>query len=128
MVFDSEPPTCHSGHWCPINENSAGGLWPSPPLLKRLWREVGAITLPPWVFFTEEDSYCHNIPASSHSAPRHGEKWFDLPVAGSLAEGKFQLLKRAAFRNYAMHFRRQRLLKRNIKAKRIFFFSKIVPS
>lgn len=100
------------------------GRWPPLTLLKRLWREAGAIILPPWVFFTEEDSYCHNIPASSRSAPGHGEKWFDLPVAGSLVEGTFQLLKRAAFRNYAMHFRRQHLLKSNIKAKRTFFSPK----
>lgn len=97
-------------------------------LLKRLWRKAGAITLPPWVFFTEEDSYCHNIPASSRSAPRLGEKWLALPVAGSLVEGKFQLLKRAAFRNYVVHFRRQHLLKSNIKAKGTLYFSQIVPS
>lgn len=24
VVFDTEPLTCHSGYWCPINENSAG--------------------------------------------------------------------------------------------------------
>ena len=30
-VFATEPLTCHSGHWCPINENSAGDF---PSLLR----------------------------------------------------------------------------------------------
>lgn len=31
VVFYTEPLTCHSGHWCPINENSAGNP-PTPTL------------------------------------------------------------------------------------------------
>ena len=51
-----------------------------PSRLKRLWREAGAVTLPPWVFSTEKDSYCHNIAASSCSAPQHDKRPFDVPV------------------------------------------------
>ncbi len=76
-AFATELLTCHSGHWRPINENSAGDF----PPFKRLWREAGAITLPPWVFFNEKDSYCHNIPASSCSAPQRDKRLFDLPVS-----------------------------------------------
>lgn len=62
-------------HWHPINENAVGNF----PLLRDYG--AGAITLPPWVFFAEKESYCHNIPASGCSAPRHDKQLFDLPVA-----------------------------------------------
>lgn len=76
-AFATEPLTCHSGHWRPINENPARDFL----LYKRLWREAEAITLLPGVFFTEKDSYCHNTPASSCSAPQPDKRLFDPPAS-----------------------------------------------
>lgn len=48
-VFATEPLTCQSGHWCPINEKSVGD--PHTPTTittitpKRLWREAGEPSL-----------------------------------------------------------------------------------